>query len=212
MLATILRVFGVVLCAFCLVGAAFAGTRIIVTAGGEFATDFPERSASSMAPNFKAVVDASSWLPKHLPLEVAFGFTGPYPAQDEWYVPVDNAFDYRPVGYYYHWQPRSRFSETVRYYFVGSMDSTHAPDGVELALGIGDHQVYSRQYDEYARLIGGYRVESQLRADLDVRAVFLPTQPSGPVFELNVQRGLQDTQVLDAGWTLLVSLGWRFRI
>jgi hypothetical protein len=200
-------------CALCVVRLSMAGTRIMVSAGAELSTEFTGLE-ETLPWHLNAALDAPPLIRKHVPVELVLGFTGPYPRERHWKT--------TPMGFsasvaYYHyqdWEPRSRFSESVRFYLVGHNTPTHAPDGMELAVGLGNHQLLSRLND-YAHIgESGWRVQSQWRVHMAFRTQFLPSHSSGPTMELELQRPLDNTGGFEVFWasTAIVTLGWRFRV
>jgi hypothetical protein len=207
MLRTVFCIMVVV--ALCVLNAAplCAGTRMLVMGGAELSSDF--QSASDIArPAFslKAVVDAPPIIRRHVPLELAVGFTGPYPQGR------GSAADYLPAPNAYRGPTRSRTSESVRIYAIGRNGPDHKPDGMEIAVGLGNHQLFSRAYDSHGNPMPGYRMATQWRGELVLRTAFLPSLSAGPVLELMVQHSLTRTGDYDGAAAVSLTLGWRFRV
>ncbi len=204
------RTFGLAaVCVFCLVQMVAADTRISISGGAEISTDFSGYDNAPLALHLQAIADAPPWIRKHVPLELAVGFTGPYP--DEHVVVEYDAWG--PSPHYNYWSPHYRFSEAVRIYGRGRNTPNRALDGMEIGVGFGNHQIVSRLRDQdIGQVKKGMRVETQWRAELVLRTIFLPSRTAGPVLELDVQRALERTRNDAAGTAVVLSLGWRFRV
>jgi hypothetical protein len=205
----------IVIGALCMAQTTLADQRISISGGAElgaFSGNSAMVGASPYTLHLQATMDAPGWLRKHVPLEFVFGFTGPYPTERHiGYISNSPSSSSWYSTNQQNWRPQSRFSEAVRLYIVGHNTRTHKPDGMELALGIGNHQVFSKLDDYYHTGQKGIRLDSQWRAHLAFRTQFLPTQPSGPVLELELQHGLErlPTAFPDAA---ALTLGWRFQV
>jgi hypothetical protein len=107
------RIFMVVeMCALCAAPLSAAGTRMFVSAGVEGSSEFYEGEPPQRAYCLKLVIDAPPSIRKHVPIELAFGYTGPYPER-EWHPAVYDAIaDWQPSRYTY-WSPHYRISESV---------------------------------------------------------------------------------------------------
>jgi hypothetical protein len=199
-----------ILCTLLIAQTAAAQTRLTVSAGPEFSTEFNQQTAP-LALHLNVAADAPAWIRRHVPLEFALGFTGPYPEDHSYPIQIA-ALDDWPYGHYNHWEPRDRFSEGVRIYLISRRPDTQAPDGVELALGVSNHQIFSRLYNDQGREVSGLRFDTQFRADVAFRTLFLPSHPSGPLLELDLERALEDAGVVDGGWAARFTIGYRFRV
>jgi hypothetical protein len=93
---------------------------------------------------------------------------------------------------------------------MGRHTPTGAPDGMELAIGIGNHQVISRILDAHTLQATGWRIDAGWRAHLAFRTLLLPSEPEGPVIEGELQNGAAISGQTATSFSL--TLGYRFHV